>query len=78
MAATIKIAPEIDAKLWKEFVKVAETNGQSQRHLLESALDFYLHRVIPSQHTLRPEVMEASRRSNQQYRELYERLAKAK
>jgi hypothetical protein len=78
MAVTIKIAPEIDAKLWKKFTAVAEKNGQSQRHLLESALEFYLHHVVPSHRTVRPEVMEASRRSNQLYRELYERLAKGK
>jgi hypothetical protein len=32
---TKKFTPEIDAKLYKEFVDVAKRNGQSQRHVLE-------------------------------------------
>jgi hypothetical protein len=43
MPATKKFTPEIDAKLCKEFVAVAKRNGQSQRHVLEEALKFYLH-----------------------------------
>jgi len=74
---TVKIGPAIDAKLYKELVAVAEENGQSQRHLLEKAIEHYLHNVIPSQHLVRPEVMEAYRRSNQKFRELYQKLAKA-
>ena len=31
MADTVKFAPEIDAKLHKEFVSVARERGQSQR-----------------------------------------------
>ena len=72
---TRKFTPEIDAKLYDEFVAVAEKNGQTQRHVLEQALAFYLRNVVPSQRLVRPEVMEASRRSNEQYRELYQRLA---
>ena len=73
---TVKIGPAIDAKLYKELVAVARENGQSQRHLLEKAIEHYLHNVVPSQHLVRPEVMEAYRRSNQKFRELYEKLAK--
>jgi hypothetical protein len=72
---TKKFTPEIDARLYEEFVAVAEKNGQSQRHVLEQALMFYLRNVVPSQRLVRPEVMEASRRSNDQYRELYQKLA---
>jgi len=72
---TIKIGPAIDAKLYKELVAVAKENGQSQRHLLEKAIEHYLHNVIPSQHLVRPEVMEAYRRSNEKFRELYRKLA---
>jgi hypothetical protein len=75
---TKKFTPEIDAKLYDEFVAVAKQNGQNQRFLLERALEFYLHNVIPSQRLVRSEVMEASRRSNQQYRELYQKLAGTK
>jgi spore germination protein GerM len=75
---TKKFTPEIDAKLYDEFVGVAEKNGQTQRHVLEQALTFYLRNVVPSQRLVRPEVMEASRRSNQQYRELYQKLAGTK
>lgn len=75
MSATVKIAPEIDAKLHAELVAVAKRNGQSQRFVLERALEHYLHNVVPSQHVVRPEVMAAYRRSNEKYRELYRRLA---
>ena len=73
---TVKIGPAIDAKLYKELVAVARENGQSQRHLLEKAIEHYIHNVVPSQHLVRPEVMDAYRRSNQKFRELYEKLAK--
>jgi hypothetical protein len=74
---TVKIGPAIDAKLYKELVAVAKENGQSQRHLLEKAIEHYIHNVVPSQHLVRPEVMEAYRRSNEKFRELYQKLAKA-
>jgi hypothetical protein len=73
---TVKIGPAIDAKLYKELVAVAKKNGQSQRHLLEKAIEHYIHNVVPSQHLVRPEVMEAYRRSNEKFRELYQKLAK--
>jgi hypothetical protein len=73
---TIKIGPAIDAKLYKQLVAVAKKNGQSQRHLLERAIEHYLRNVVPSQQILRPEVMEAYRRSNEKFREFYEKLAK--
>jgi hypothetical protein len=73
---TIKIGPAIDAKLYKELVAVAKENGQSQRHLLEKAIEHYIHNVVPSQQLVRPEVIEAYRRSNEKFRELYQKLAK--
>jgi hypothetical protein len=73
---TVKIGPAINAKLYEEFVAVAKENGQSQRHLLEKAIEHYIHNVVPSQHLVRPEVMEAYRRSNEKFRELYQKLAK--
>jgi hypothetical protein len=75
-ATTKKFTPEIDAKLYKEFVAVAKRNGQSQRHVLEEALKFYLKNVVPSQHLVRPEVMDAFEQSVAANRELLERLAK--
>ena len=74
--ATKKFTPEIDAKLYKEFVAVAKRNGQSQRHVLEEALKFYLKNVIPSQHLVRREVMNAFEQSVAGNRDLLERLAK--
>jgi hypothetical protein len=74
--STVKIGPEIDAKLYKKFVTVAKENGQSQRYLLERAIEHYIHNVVPSQHVVRPEVMAAYRRSNERFRNLYRRLAK--
>jgi hypothetical protein len=73
---TKKFTPEIDAKLYEEFVAVAEKNGQSQRHVLEQALTFYLRNVVPSQHLVRPEVMDAFQKSIARNRDLLERLAK--
>ena len=57
MPQTVKITVEIDAKLYDELVSVAKENGQSQRFVLERALEHYLHNVVPSQRMVRPEVM---------------------
>jgi hypothetical protein len=73
---TVKIGPAIDATLYKEFVAVAKENGQSQRYLLEKAIEHYIHNVVPSQRLVRPEVMEAYRRSNEKFRDLYQKLAR--
>jgi hypothetical protein len=73
---SVKIALQIDAKLYRELVSVTKENGQSQRFVLERALEHYLHNVVPSQRLVRPEVMAAYRRSNEKYRELYKKLAR--
>lgn len=73
---TKKFTPEIDAKLYEEFVAVAEKNGQTKRHVLEQALAFYLHNVVPSQRLVRPEVMDAFAESVLRNRDLLKRLAK--
>jgi hypothetical protein len=75
-SSTVKIGPAIDAALYKEFVQVAKQNGQSQRYLLEKAIEHYIRNVVPSQQLVRPEVMEAYQRSNEKFRELYAKLAK--
>lgn len=74
--ATKKFTPEIDARLYEEFVAVAEKNGQSKRHVLEQALRFYLHNVVPSQHLVRSEVLDAFEQSIARNHDLLERLAK--
>ena len=76
MSDTVKFAPEIDAKLHKEFVSVARERGQSQRFLLERALEHYLHNVVPSQQMVRPETMSAFRKSKERNRKLLGMLAK--
>ena len=76
MSTTKKFTPEIDAALYNELVKTAEHNGQTQRYVLEQALRFYLHNVVPSQHLVRREVMDAFEQSVAHNRELLERLAK--
>jgi hypothetical protein len=76
MPATKKFTPEIDAKLYKEFVAIAKRNGQSQRHVLGEALKFYLKNVVPSQHLVRSEVMNAFEQSVADNRDLLDRLAK--
>jgi hypothetical protein len=73
---TKKFTPEIDAQLYDEFVGVAERNGQTKRYGLEQALGFYLHNVVPSQHLVRPEVMDAFEQSVARNRDLLQRLAK--
>jgi hypothetical protein len=75
-ATTKKFTPEIDAKLYKEFVAVAKRNGQSQRHVLEEALKFYLKNVAPAQHLARTEVMKAFQQSVARNHDLLTRLAK--
>jgi BMFP domain-containing protein YqiC len=76
MSTTKKFTPEIDATLYNELVETAERNGQTKRYVLEQALRFYLHNVVPSQHLVRREVMEAFEDSVMRNRELLERLAK--
>ena len=73
---TKKFTSEIDARLYEEFVTVAEQNGQGQRHVLEQALRFYLHSVVPSQHLVRPEVLDAFEQSVACNLDLLERLTK--
>lgn len=74
--ATKKFTPEIDAQLYDAFVAVAERNGQTKRHVLEQALKFYLRNVVPSQHLVRPEVMDVFEQSVARNRALLRRLAK--
>ncbi len=75
-AMTKKFTPEIDAQLYDELVAVAEQNGQTKRHVLEQALRFYLHNVVPSQHLVRAEVVDAFEQSVARNRDLLQRLAK--
>jgi hypothetical protein len=75
-STTRKFTPEIDASLYEEFVSVAKQNGQSQRFILEQALAFYLHNVVPSQHLVRREVMNDFEKSVAANRDLLQRLAK--
>lgn len=72
---TIKIDTPIDATLYSELVAAARENGQSERVVLESAIEHYLHHVLPSQNSVRTEVIEAHRLSNEKFRKLYEKLA---
>jgi hypothetical protein len=74
--STKKFTPEIDAKLYKEFVAVAKYNGQSQRRVLEEALKFYLKNVVPAQHLARAEVMKAFEQSVTGNHDLLELLSK--
>jgi hypothetical protein len=78
MPATKKFTPEIDAKLYKEFVATAKRDGQSQRHVLEEALKCYLRNVVPAQQLARTEVMKAFEQSVAANRDLLERLAKSR
>jgi hypothetical protein len=72
---TKKFTFEIDARLHDGFVAAAEKNGQTKRHVLEQALRFYLHNVVPSQHLARTEVMDAFEQSVTRNRDLLQWLA---
>jgi BMFP domain-containing protein YqiC len=75
--ATIKkFTSEIDAQLYDEFVAVAKRNGRTKRHVLERALRFYLHNVVPSLHLVRTEVMDAFEQSVARNRDLLRCLAR--
>lgn len=73
---TKKIGLEMDARLYAELSKLAEENGQSRRFLLEKALEHYLRSVVPSQSTVRPEVMGHFRKSTEKNKKLLALLAK--
>jgi metal-responsive CopG/Arc/MetJ family transcriptional regulator len=75
-ASRRKIGLEMDARLYAELSKLAKENGQSRRFLLEKALEHYLEFVVPTQGTVRPEVMSHFRRSTDKNRKLHELLAK--
>lgn len=72
---TRKIGLEMDAQLYAKLSKVAVQNGQSRRFLLEKALEHYLEVVVPSQTTVRPEVMKHFRQSTEKNRKLLQLLA---
>jgi hypothetical protein len=74
--AVKKFAPEIDASLYEEMVQLSKQNGQSQRYILERALEHYLHNVVPSQHLVRRGVMDAFEESVARNRDLLDRLAR--
>ena len=74
--ATRKIGLEMDARLYAELSRLAKENGQSRRFLLEKALEHYLQFVVPTQGTVRPDVMSHFRRSTDKNRKLHELLAK--
>jgi hypothetical protein len=73
--ATRKLGLEIDAGLYTQLDHLARTNGQSRRFLLENAVRHYLEVVVPSQGTIRPQVMAHFRRSVEKNRNLMELLA---
>jgi len=74
--STRKIGLEMDTRLYAELSRLAKENGQSRRFLLEKALEHYLQFVVPSQGTVRPDVMSHFRRSTDKNRKLHELLAK--
>ena len=73
---TAKLGLEIDAELYSHLSELAERNGQSRRFLLEQALKFYFEAVVPSQGTVRPEVLAHFRKSVAKNEKLLRLLAK--
>ena len=75
-ATTKKIGLEMDSRLYARLSKLATDNGQHKSFLLEQAVRHYLDVVVPSQGTIRPEVMAHFRTSKEKNRKLMELLAK--
>ncbi len=73
---TAKLGLEIDADLYAHLGELAEQNGQSRRFLLEQALKFYFEAVVPSEGTVRAEVLEHFRKSTAKNEKLLRLLAK--
>ncbi len=73
---TKKVGLEIDARLYNQLSALAKENGQTRRFLLEKALEHYIQFVVPSQGTVRSEVMAQFRRSTDKNRKLHQLLAK--
>jgi predicted DNA-binding protein len=71
-----KLGLAIKASLYDALSKLAKRNGQTRSFLLEKALEHYLQVVVPSESTVRPEVMEHFRRSTDRNRELHRLLAR--
>ena len=74
-ATTKKIGLEMDSRLYARLDKLATDNGQSKTFLLQQAVKHYLDVVVPSQSTIRPEVMSHFRKSKDKNRKLMELLA---
>ncbi|MGC2527376.1 MAG: hypothetical protein WA639_06490 [Candidatus Acidiferrum sp.] len=75
-ALTKKVGLEMDARLYRQLSALAKENGQSRRFLLEKALEHYIQFVVPTQSTVRPEIMSHFRRSTDKNRKLHSLLAK--
>ena len=71
-----KLGLAIRANLYDALSKLAKRNGQTRSFLLEKALEHYLQVVVPSESTVRQEVMEHFRRSTDRNRELHRLLAR--
>lgn len=73
--ATKKLGLEIDAALYGRLSRIAKSNGQSRRFLIEEALRLYMQAVASSETEIRPQVMAAYRESVRKNRDLLRRLA---
>lgn len=71
-----KIGLEMDSRLYARLDKLAAENGQSKTFLLRKALEHYLNVVVPSQSTVRPEVLAHFQQSKQKNRKLLQLLAR--
>ena len=74
---TRKFRVEVDAQLHDELVAAAQQNGQTEGHVLEQALRFYLHNGAPSPQLVRRAVMDTFEQSLMRDRDLLQRLAVA-
>jgi hypothetical protein len=76
MPKTKKIGLNMRADLYNGLAKLAKANGQTTTYLLEQAAEHYIEYVVPTQSTVRPELMAHVRKAIEKNRKLLALLAK--
>jgi len=75
-ARTKKFTPEIDAQLYDELIATAKKSGTRKGMFSKRPCVTTCTTLVPSQHLVRPEVMDTFEQSVARNRDLLERLAK--
>ena len=75
-AATRKFSSIMNEALLQALQRQAESNGQSLRFVLESAVKHYLEVVIPSGRAVHPDIVQRTRKAIQKHNKLLHLLAR--